>query len=296
MSLAENQYKICVLGDSGVGKTSLVERFCCNTFHENTKSTIGCGVVANTLSCKHPDSGEIIKSDFLFWDTAGQERFSALTSQYYRGASGVIVVFALDNALSFARTEDWVREFHQACNIPEDDDELPVLLIGNKSDLNCEEKASLIEEAKKLSSDEGWYFFVTSAKDGSYVFQAFREFCIQVYLAKQAILRNAFAERLQRAASIASKLPSGKAIVPTTNENGQHDGAVAIVDGNNSKRRTGSLILMAPRSLRSASMLPQEISQLPSTVSSSSSSTIDITKTKKETYEMSIAQQCCILQ
>jgi small GTP-binding protein len=115
---------VVIIGDSGVGKSNLLSRFTRNEFHLDSKSTIG--VEFATRSIQH--DGKIIKAQI--WDTAGQERYRAITSAYYRGAVGALLVYDISKRLTFENVERWLKELrdHAEPNIV-------VMLVGNKSDL-----------------------------------------------------------------------------------------------------------------------------------------------------------------
>ena len=116
--------KIIVVGDSGVGKTNLVNRFTSNKFDTNSKSTIGVEFVYKTLKINK----EIIKVEV--WDTAGQERYRSITSSYYKGANGAIIVYDITDEDSFKNVESWMNEV-----IKKGKQNMQFLLVGNKKDL-----------------------------------------------------------------------------------------------------------------------------------------------------------------
>jgi len=96
-------FKVVIIGDSGVGKSNLLSRFTRNEFHLDSKSTIG--VEFATRSIQH--DGKIIKAQI--WDTAGQERYRAITSAYYRGAVGALLVYDISKRLTFENVERWLK-------------------------------------------------------------------------------------------------------------------------------------------------------------------------------------------
>lgn len=246
-------YKICVLGNSGVGKSSLVRRYCLNEFQEHGMSTIGCEMHVKRVRMGDPG----VYCSFQFWDTAGQERFAKITNSYYRDAVGLVVVFSLSDAASLEAVEGWVEQFNLA-NKRDDDTEVPVLLIGNKNDVdNTEEKQRLIDQATQLAQDEDWSFMVTSARSGDRVYEAFSRYVKhvfqQLYSARKRITEDSIDEKLHRAAEVTNKLRSSARVVPTMDATGEHDGGVAMLDVSaDPRKRTGSLILMAPSSIRAS--------------------------------------------
>ena len=136
--------KIIVVGDSGVGKTNLINRFASDKFDTNSKATIGVEFVYKTLKINK----EIIKVEV--WDTAGQERYRSITSSYYKGANGAIIVYDLTDEESFKNVESWMNEV-----IKKGKQNMQFLLVGNKKDLIndrvvTEQKG--IDKAKELNT------------------------------------------------------------------------------------------------------------------------------------------------
>merc|ERR1712211_36727 len=117
-------FKVVIIGDSGVGKSNLLSRFTRNEFHLDSKSTIG--VEFATRSIQH--DGKIIKAQI--WDTAGQERYRAITSAYYRGAVGALLVYDISKQATFKNVERWLTELREHA-----DNNIVIMLVGNKSDL-----------------------------------------------------------------------------------------------------------------------------------------------------------------
>jgi Ras-related protein Rab-7A len=121
-------FKIIIIGDSCVGKTSLARRYVNNTFYESYKSTIGVDFLSKTIKMNK----KIL--NLQLWDTAGSERFRATSPSFYRGADGCVIVFDLTNMTSFKNLEGWIDEF-LLTSFPIDPDSFPFIIIGNKSDL-----------------------------------------------------------------------------------------------------------------------------------------------------------------
>ena len=120
-------FKVVVIGDSGVGKSNLLSRFTRNEFNLESKSTIG--VAFATRSCNI--EGKMIKAQI--WDTAGQERYRAITSAYYRGAVGALVVYDITKEASFQNVEKWLSELRENATA-----DITMMLVGNKTDLASE--------------------------------------------------------------------------------------------------------------------------------------------------------------
>jgi len=147
-----------LIGDSGVGKSCLLLRFADDTFTENYIATIGVDFRFKTLAIE--DS--IVK--LQIWDTAGQERFQTITSAYYRGADGAIIVFDKTNPESFEHLDAWVEE------IKKYSENCFVVFVGNKSDLK-EEVSD--EAAQKHASEKEIPYLATSALNSQGVIDAF---------------------------------------------------------------------------------------------------------------------------
>ncbi|CAF3817979.1 unnamed protein product, partial [Rotaria magnacalcarata] len=173
--------KLLLIGDSGVGKSSLLTRFSVtifqfiifkfitlhffqdDTFMESYLPTIGVDFKIRTL--KH--NGKNIK--LQIWDTAGQERFRNITATYYRGAQGIIIVFDLTNLESFDNIKNWLTEIER--NGPED---VKRLLVGNKCDFTAKRVVDNAK-AKKFADSLQIPYIETSAKDSNNVEQAFKD-------------------------------------------------------------------------------------------------------------------------
>ncbi|KAF5731982.1 ras-related protein RABA3 [Tripterygium wilfordii] len=162
-------FKIVVIGDSAVGKTQLLSRFAKNEFCFDSKSTIGVEFQTRTVAMK----GKVIKAQI--WDTAGQERYRAVTSAYYRGALGAIIVYDITKRPSFDHVARWVEELRVHA-----DNSIVMTLIGNKSDL-VDKKAVPTEDAVEFAEDQGLLFFETSAFSGANVDMAFLKLLEEIY-------------------------------------------------------------------------------------------------------------------
>ncbi|PRW20941.1 Ras-related RABF1 [Chlorella sorokiniana] len=151
--------KLVLLGDSGVGKSALVQRQCRGTFNPDMTVTVGAAFLAHTLSLP---SGVAVK--FEIWDTAGQERYESLAPLYYRGATAAAIVFDVSSEKSFARAQHWVAELQRHAS------QRPLMvLVGNKTDLPAEERAVTREAAAELADSNDMLYIETSAKTGSNV-------------------------------------------------------------------------------------------------------------------------------
>lgn len=121
-------FKIIIIGDMNVGKTSLINRYVNNKFHENYKSTIGVDLYKKELKFNTN------RVSLQIWDTAGAERFQSIAPSFYRGCDACVLVFDLTNSKSFNSLEQWIDEFLIYSN-PRNPESFPLILLGNKSDL-----------------------------------------------------------------------------------------------------------------------------------------------------------------
>ena len=166
-------FKITVVGDGGVGKTSLIKRFTQNTFSENYIKTIGA---------QFSKLSKIINEDIInliFWDIAGQNDLTFLRPSFYRDSKAAIIVYSLEkNELgkdSFKNISKWFNEIQQFCGV------IPLILFANKVDLVDEDviDKNLIQEVVK--SYDFIDYFLTSAKTGQRVRLAFNEIITFLY-------------------------------------------------------------------------------------------------------------------
>ena len=158
--------KIIVLGESGVGKTSLLVRYVENTFTIATKSTIG----ADFLSKEIEVQGKPVT--LQIWDTAGQERFQGLGTSFFRGADGVIFVFDVTRQSTFDELGPWMKSFLIQTN-QEGNTSFPMLVLANKVDLD--DRVVTKKDCEKYCDQLNIPFFETSAKEAINVNKAFEE-------------------------------------------------------------------------------------------------------------------------
>jgi len=154
-------FKLVLIGDSGVGKSCLLLRFADDTYTESHISTIGVDFKIRTIQL----DGKTIK--LQIWDTAGQERFRTITSSYYRGAHGIIVVYDTTDGETFEHVKTWLHEIDRYAS-----ENVNKLLVGNKSDLTSK-RAVETETAKEFADSVSIPFLETSAKNATNVEDAF---------------------------------------------------------------------------------------------------------------------------
>ncbi|PUZ63596.1 hypothetical protein GQ55_3G080800 [Panicum hallii var. hallii] len=172
---AEEEYdylfKVVLIGDSGVGKSNLLSRFTRNEFCLESKSTIGVEFATRTLHVE----GKIIKAQI--WDTAGQERYRAITSAYYRGALGAVLVYDVSKPTTFENISRWLKELRDHA-----DSNIRIMLVGNKTDLR-HLRAVTTEDAQNFAEAEGLSYIETSALEATNVEEAFQLILGDIYRA-----------------------------------------------------------------------------------------------------------------
>ncbi|CAD7685708.1 unnamed protein product [Nyctereutes procyonoides] len=155
-------FKVVLIGDSGVGKSNLLSRFTRNEFNLESKSTIGVEFATRSIQV----DGKTIKAQI--WDTAGQERYRAITSAYYRGAVGALLVYDIAKHLTYENVERWLKELRDHA-----DSNIVIMLVGNKSDLR-HLRAVPTDEARAFAEKNNLSFIETSALDSTNVEEAFK--------------------------------------------------------------------------------------------------------------------------
>ncbi|KAL2017284.1 hypothetical protein VTK56DRAFT_2353 [Thermocarpiscus australiensis] len=162
-------FKVVLIGDSGVGKSNLLSRFTRNEFNLDSKSTIGVEFATRSIQI----DGKTIKAQI--WDTAGQERYRAITSAYYRGAVGALLVYDISKSLSFENVTRWLKELRDHA-----DSNIVIMLVGNKTDQR-HLRAVPTEDGKNFASENGLSFIETSALEATNVDLAFQNILTSIY-------------------------------------------------------------------------------------------------------------------
>ena len=170
-------FKIILIGDSGVGKTNLLSRYMNGTFSDSTKSTVGV-----ELACKIVEINST-KIKIQIWDTAGEERYRSITSAYYKGAKGCLLVYSITDRRSFDNIDKWIEQLKG-----NSDEDLCIILVGNKIDIEdfvdvkTEEG---MEKAKSLNIP----FMETSALNNQNIDKVFQKLIEEVYEKNNKIFR-----------------------------------------------------------------------------------------------------------
>ena len=157
-----NLYKILLLGDTSVGKSCLLLRFCDNSFQEAHLTTIGLDFRLKTINLKDDRKVKI-----QIWDTAGEDRFRSITRNYYKGAKGILLIFDVTDKETFTHVRDWIERIHE-----ESPEGITICLVGNKIDMN-ESRVISNEEGKKIADEFKIPYFETSAKSNIGVEEVF---------------------------------------------------------------------------------------------------------------------------
>lgn len=191
-------FKVVLIGDSAVGKSQLLARFSRNEFSLDSKATIGVEFQTRTLEIDH----KTVKAQI--WDTAGQERYRAVTSAYYRGAVGAMLVYDITKRPSFDHVARWLEELRGHA-----DKNIVIMLVGNKTDLGSL-RAVPTEDAKEFAEKENLFFIETSALEATNVDTAFVNVLTEIYrvVSKKSLVANE-----AESAAGSSALLRGKEIV-----------------------------------------------------------------------------------
>ena len=162
--------RVITLGESGVGKTSIIRRYIHNIFDENNLSTIGLNFSFKEVKLKN---GKSINIKLI--DTAGQEKYKALAKSYFKNVDAVLFVFSLNNQDSFDNMKNWINLFNDNHNGKEG---IPKYLIGNKADEKREVQKNMVDE---FLSKNKYKYFETSAKDNNGIDELFQELSEDLY-------------------------------------------------------------------------------------------------------------------
>jgi small GTP-binding protein len=169
--------KILILGNSSVGKSSIVVRYTENKFYTTYLATIGVDFVKKVLNI---NDQEII---LQIWDSAGQEKYNAITKQYYNRTDGILVVFDLSSRTTFNGVMNWLEEIELS-----NASGMPIVILGNKCDL--EEKEVSKEEAIEFAQSKGFPYYETSALEGINVNEAFMDVVLKIIENKNKNAKN----------------------------------------------------------------------------------------------------------
>ncbi|XP_051577993.1 ras-related protein Rab-25-like [Myxocyprinus asiaticus] len=162
-------FKVVLIGESGVGKSNLLSRFTKNEFNHDSRTTIGVEFSTRTVQL----NGLTIKAQI--WDTAGLERYRAITSAYYRGAVGALLVYDISKHLTYESAERWLKELYDHA-----DPHIVVMVVGNKTDLAAVRTVPT-EDAMDFAEKNGLLFMETSALESTNVEAAFNTVLTEIH-------------------------------------------------------------------------------------------------------------------
>ena len=180
MSKAEDIiFKIITIGDSGVGKTSILKRYVYNSYNINSLATVGVNFSFKDVVLKNGT-----KVQLKLIDTAGQEKYKSLAKTYYKNTEGVLFVFSFDDKKSFDNITNWIDEFKENNG----NENIPTLLIGNKSDVPKKEVDQ--ESINKLLSQHKMKYIESSALNNENIDQIFDDLSERMYIYSKSISKN----------------------------------------------------------------------------------------------------------
>ena len=159
------EFKIILIGEPGVGKTSIMSKYISNEFKSSYQSTLGVEFKSKEIYIDNSSCARL-----KIWDTCGQERFRSITRQYFKNSNGVFLVFDLTNGETLKKINVWLRDIKDNIN----DDDCVIFLIGNKMDVKTRD-ISISEEAKQFANDKKINYYEVSAKTGTGVINVFEK-------------------------------------------------------------------------------------------------------------------------
>ena len=168
----KNQFNVILIGDSNVGKTSILKKFITGSFNQKIQCTIDV-----EFSSKNLKIDKNLYAELKIFDTAGQEKYRALTKSYYRNVNGVILVFDLTDENALIKLKSWMTD------ISENTANVEIILVGNKTDLK--DRRISKTEAENFAKENNYKYIETSAKDGTNILLLFEELAIDMNKRKQ---------------------------------------------------------------------------------------------------------------
>lgn len=194
-TITNRSVKVVLLGESGVGKSSLLCRYLYDTYQPFQEPTIGAAFCARTVTISDDSNNDNTATNtspnntqhnihFKLWDTAGQERYQSLTPLYFRNARAAILIFDISRLHSFVAMQRWMRDVQQATSSSRNNNNNIILMVvGNKSDLADESRSVLEEDARKFAMSQNALYMETSAKNNDCVQELFMS------IARQAVIK-----------------------------------------------------------------------------------------------------------
>lgn len=173
-------FKVLLLGEASVGKTSLTNRYVKSEFSSNYSVTLCLDVMRKVVTIGKQ------KCSLQIWDTVGQEKYRTITSSFYKGSKGIVLVFSVTQRHSFETMQVWIDSILEYADLST----LSLVLVGNKADLHTERQVSR-EEAEELARRLKVQYFETSAKEGTGVETAFVALCTDMIAKETAVQQKA---------------------------------------------------------------------------------------------------------
>ena len=164
------RFKIIFIGESSVGKTSIINRFLKNFFVENYECTISTELKTKILELDKNNQAEL-----EIWDTAGEERFSKITKQFYKDSYGAFIIYDITNRESFKRIENWIKDINESAS-----KDIIIGIVGNKNDIKKNRQIEY-EEGENYSNNHNALFFEVSAKNGNNIDAAFQQMAYKIF-------------------------------------------------------------------------------------------------------------------
>ena len=164
MAKKEFLYKILLLGDSTVGKSSILMRYVENTFQESYLTTVGLDFKIKSVKINDENTVRV-----QIWDTAGQDRFRSITRNYFKGAHGIILIYDVTLKDSFYNVRNWLKQIREEVS-----EKVCIVLVGNKIDKE-QDRIISTEEGEKIANEYGLKLFECSAKTGENIEETFLE-------------------------------------------------------------------------------------------------------------------------
>lgn len=189
MNESDYIFKIIVIGNSSVGKTCVTERYTNGNFPESSKASIGVSFFTKEIEKEIKINGkiEIKKIRLQIWDTAGAERFQSMTAQFYRGASAAIIIYGLDNNNSLKDISTWFKQLKKI------NDGIPVVVAGNKSDINEKERTITNDSIERLNNNpniESSYLISALSGDNiNRLFDHVTNLCLQEHFSEKKTIK-----------------------------------------------------------------------------------------------------------
>lgn len=167
-------FKLLLIGDSQVGKTSIIQRFCDGVFTGSSISTIGCDFKTKDILLENCTVAVEI------WDTAGQEKFKSMTKNMFRGADGFILTYDITNEKTFKNVNQWLKDIKAFAK-----ETAKIILAGNKCDLDNQRQVKT-DQGINIAKQYNYHFFETSCRDNININELFNKIVNEIYLFKKA--------------------------------------------------------------------------------------------------------------